>query len=76
VSDVRGELGDEIQVVELSGGAFVSFLLEGVYARLMVSEDSEVTHFQHVAEVPNGLVDGQEFSVVRAVLPLCGVELP
>jgi hypothetical protein len=29
VLDVRGELRDEIQVVELSGGAFVSFLLEG-----------------------------------------------
>jgi hypothetical protein len=55
------------------GGAFVSFLLEGVGNRLMVSEDGEVTRFQHVAEVPDGLVDGQEFSVVRAVLPLCGV---
>jgi hypothetical protein len=31
VLDVRGELGDEVQVVELSGGAFVAFLLEGVY---------------------------------------------
>jgi hypothetical protein len=58
------------------GGAFILFLLEGVYERLMVSEDREVTCFQHVAEVPDGLVDGQKFSVVRAVLPLGGVELP
>jgi hypothetical protein len=39
-------------------------------------EDGEVTRFQHVAEVPDCFVDDQEFSVLRAVLPLCGVKLP
>jgi hypothetical protein len=38
VSHVGGELGDEVQVVELPWGASVPFLLEGVDERLMVRE--------------------------------------
>jgi hypothetical protein len=51
------DLGDEIQVVELSGGAFVSFLLEGIYERLVLCEYGKLARFQHVSEVSYGLVD-------------------
>jgi hypothetical protein len=41
----------------------------------MVSEDGEVVRLQHMAEMLYGLVDGQQLSVVGAVLPLGWVEL-
>jgi hypothetical protein len=70
MSQVGGELGDKVQMVELSRGASVSFLLESVGKRLMIREYGEMTCFQHVAKVAHSLVDSQEFSVIRAVFLL------
>jgi hypothetical protein len=36
MSYISGELSDEVQVVELTRGTFVPFLLEGVRERFMV----------------------------------------
>jgi hypothetical protein len=41
----------------------------------MVSEDDEVTRFQHVAEMLHGLVDSQQLPIVGAVFLLYRVEL-
>jgi hypothetical protein len=41
----------------------------------MVSENDEVTRFQHVAEMLHGLVDSQLLSILGAVFLLCRVEL-
>jgi hypothetical protein len=46
-------------VVELPRRAFAPLLLKGVGNGLMVSEDDEVTRFQHMAEMLYGFVDGQ-----------------
>jgi hypothetical protein len=40
----------------------------------MVSEDDEVTRFQHVAEMLHGLIDSQQLPIVGAVFLLCRVE--
>jgi hypothetical protein len=61
VSHVGGELGDDVQVVELPRGAVIPFLLEGIGERFMVREYGEMTCFQHVTEVAHGLLDSQEF---------------
>jgi hypothetical protein len=60
VAYVGGKLGDEIEVIELPWGAFVSF-------GLMVREDGEVA----VAEMLHGLVHSQQFAIVSAVFLLC-----
>jgi hypothetical protein len=41
----------------------------------MVSEDDEMTRFQHVVELLHGLVDSQLLPIVSAVFLLCRVEL-
>jgi hypothetical protein len=40
----------------------------------MVREDGEVARFQHVTEMPHGLVDSQQFAIVGAVFLLCRTE--
>jgi hypothetical protein len=57
MSHIGGELSDEVQVVELTRGTFVPFLLEGVRERFMVREKGKMTCFQHVTEVADGIVD-------------------
>jgi hypothetical protein len=71
MSYIGGELSDEMKVIELPRLAFVPLLLEGVGNRLMVSEDHEVTRFQHVAK----MLHGQKLPIVGAVCFLCRVEL-
>jgi hypothetical protein len=39
----------------------------------MVSEDDEVTRFQHVAEMLHGLVNSQKLPIVGVVFLLCRV---
>jgi hypothetical protein len=73
MSYVGSELGYENE--ELPRRALVPFLLEGVGDGLMVSEDDEVAHFQHVAVMLHGLVDSQQLSIAGAVFLLCWVEL-
>jgi hypothetical protein len=41
----------------------------------MVHEDGEVAHFQHVAEMLQGLVDSQQLSIVGTVFLLGRLEL-
>jgi hypothetical protein len=41
----------------------------------MVSEDGEVAHFQHVAEMLHGLTYSQQLSIVGVVFLLGRVEL-
>jgi hypothetical protein len=76
LSYVGGELGYEIEVVELQRREFVRLLLEGVGDGLMVSEDGEVARFQHVTEMLHGLVDSQQLSIVGALFLLGWVQLP
>jgi hypothetical protein len=40
----------------------------------VVQEDDEVTRFQHVADMLYGFVDGQQLTVIGAVLLLRWVE--
>jgi hypothetical protein len=68
---VSGELGYEIEVVQLLWRAFIPLLLEGVGDGLMVREDGEVELFQHVMEMLYGLIDSQQFVIVGAVFLLC-----
>jgi hypothetical protein len=55
--------------------AFVPLLLEGVGDELMVSEDEEVAHFQHVMEMLHSLIDCQQLSIVGAVFLPGRIEL-
>jgi hypothetical protein len=42
----------------------------------VVCDDGEVSSFQHVAEIPHGLIDGQQLPVIGAVFLLRRAELP
>jgi hypothetical protein len=53
---------------------FVPLLLKGVGEGLVIGEDGEVMHFQHMAGMLYGLVDGQQLAIVGAVLLLGRVE--
>jgi hypothetical protein len=63
-------------MIELSRGTFVMFLSKGESERLVVCEDSEMTSFQHVAEMLHGLVYSQQFAIIGTVLLLRCIELP
>ena len=67
VADVGGKMRDEIQMVELVWRALVPLLVESEGERFVVRQDGEMPGLQHVTEVPHGLVDCQEFPVVRTV---------
>jgi hypothetical protein len=62
-------------VIELSRRTFVPLLLEGIGNRLMISDDDEVTRFQHVLLMLHGLVDTQQLPILSAVFLLSWVEL-
>jgi hypothetical protein len=57
VSNVRRELGDEIEVVELSRRTLVSLLIDGENKWLVVREYGEVPGFHHVPGIPHSLVN-------------------
>ena len=72
MADVCRELRYEVEVIKLPGAALIAFLAESVGQWLVVGEDHEVPSFQHDSEVLYSLVDGQQLSVVGAIL-LCAV---
>jgi hypothetical protein len=51
MSDVCSELGNEVKTIELSRLTFVMFRSEGECERLVIREGSEMSSFQHVAEM-------------------------
>jgi hypothetical protein len=76
VVDVGRKLGDKLQMVKLTWGAFVSLLVEGECERLVVRHDAEVLVLQHVSKVPHCLADRKELPVVCTVFLLCQAQLP
>jgi hypothetical protein len=54
---IGSKLGDEVQLIELAGRAFIPALLKGVDNRLMICKDSKMYCFNHVPEIFDSFVD-------------------
>jgi hypothetical protein len=55
--NIGAKLCDEVQMVEMERRTFIPFLMKGKNEGFVISVDSEVTGFYHMAKVSHGLID-------------------
>lgn len=75
MAHIRGKLQDIIQMLNLPRCIFVSTYQESVNQWFEVSNDHELSTFDKVAEMFNGLINHQEFLIALTVFLLSSLEL-